>query len=289
MGKYSTKVRKIAINSYLGCPHHDTKAGGCSYCFSGGGGFSQGSASPAEQLDRGVKSLVRKGSGKFIAYFQSYTNTNAEPEVLKNLYDIILPYSEVVGLAIGTRPDAVTPEILKLISRYTERREVWVEYGLQSASDETLRKINRGHTVEDFINAVSITRKHPGINICVHLIVGLPGESMDDYIRTVKLIAELKVEGVKFHPLHIIKGTPMENDYEKGALNLMDMATYAETVAHLIEYLHPDTIIQRLTADAPRSILVAPEWINEKGRVIHSIEKHLSGSGGFQGRKHKYD
>ena len=207
-GKFGHRVQKITLDAGLSCPHRDTdKKGGCIYCNEKGSGTGANAAgiSLKEQIETQMAIMGRRYKAKaFIAYFQSYSNTYADVDTLKGIYDEILAYPEIVGLAIGTRPDCIDEEKLALISSYIPRHLVWLEYGLQSASDETLKRINRGHDVKQFIDAVELTARYD-IRICAHVIIGLPGEGMEQYINSAKLIASLAVTDVKLHLLeHLI-------------------------------------------------------------------------------------
>ncbi len=219
----------------------------------------------------------------FIAYFQSYSNTYADVDTLQAIYDEILPYPEIVGLAIGTRPDCIDEEKLSLISSYTPERLVWMEYGLQSASDETLIRINRGHDVQTFIDAVGLTARYD-LRICAHVILGLPGEGMEQYIDSAKLIADLPVTDLKLHLLYIIKGTPMEDLFRQGAYTPLSMDEYAEAVAHFIAHVRDDMVIQRITGDPHAEELVAPVWAMEKIQVRQAIHEKMKQLDLYQGR-----
>jgi len=219
----------------------------------------------------------------YIAYFQSYSNTYADVDTLKAIYDEILAYPEIVGLAIGTRPDCIDEEKLSLISSYTPARLVWLEYGLQSASDDTLIRINRGHDVKQFIDAVGLTAQY-NIRICAHVIIGLPGEGMEQYIDSAKLINSLPVSDVKLHLLYIIKGTPMENLFREGRYTPLSMDEYATAAAQFIAHLRDDMIIQRITGDPHAEELVAPEWAMEKVQVRKAIHEKMEQLGLYQGR-----
>ncbi len=288
--RFGCRVRKITVDPGMGCPGRDSSgAGGCVYCLPEGFYRGRRDLPLKGQIETGL-SDAGKGKNpaeKFIVYFQRRTNTYAPLEKLKRVYDSVLGFPEVAGIAIGTRPDCVNGEILSLIGSYCGRYEVWVEYGMQSSNDETLKRINRGHSFGDFLRAVEMTRKHPGIKICAHLIIGLPGEGMDDFIDSARETALLALEGVKLHPLHIMKGTALASSYLKGGLNLLDLEGYAGAVSEVLERLHPDTVIQRLTADCPEKFLIAPAWMRDKNRVLKTIERVMESRGSYQGKRYE--
>jgi len=216
----------------------------------------------------------RYGAGKFIAYFQSFSNTYAPVGRLEAIYTQALVGPEVVGLSIGTRPDCVDKERLELISRLGEGRMVWMEYGLQSASDVTLARINRRHTVSDFIRAVEVSREY-GLMTCAHVIFGLPGEGRSEMENTIRLLSDLRIDGVKFHQLYIVKNTRLNRLYRAGNYRPIEQEDYVEMVAWALANLPEGTVIQRLTGDPPRNDLVAPGWSMDKKRTISMIQNRV--------------
>ena len=285
--KFGQRVQKITLDAGLSCPHRDRdKKGGCIYCNEKGSGTGARASgiSLKEQIDTQMAIMHRRYKAKaYIAYFQSYSNTYADVDTLKAIYDEILAYPEIVGLAIGTRPDCIDEEKLSLISSYTPGRLVWLEYGLQSASDDTLIRINRGHDVKQFIDAVGLTAQY-NIRICAHVIIGLPGEGMEQYIDSAKLINSLPVSDVKLHLLYIIKGTPMENLFREGRYTPLSMDEYATAAAQFIAHLRDDMVIQRITGDPHAEELVAPEWAMEKVQVREAIHEKMEQLDLYQGR-----
>ena len=285
--KFGQRVQKITLDAGLTCPHRDTdKKGGCIYCNVKGSGTGAHAAgvSLKEQIETQMSLMHRRYKARaFIAYFQSYSNTYADIDTLKAIYDVILPYPEIVGLAIGTRPDCIDEEKLSLISSYTPERLVWLEYGLQSASDDTLKRINRGHDVQTFIDAVELTAGYD-LRICAHVILGLPGEGMEQYIDSAKLIADLPVTDLKLHLLYIIKGTPMEDLFRQGAYTPLSMDEYAEAVAYFIAHVRDDMVIQRITGDPHAEELVAPAWAMEKVQAREAIHEKMKQLDLYQGR-----
>lgn len=290
--RFGCRVYKVSIDAGFSCPNRDgTKSKvGCIYCDNRG--FSLNSRIPPRTIETQIREGIDFGrkrfkAEKFIVYFQAYTNTYAPLEVLKEKYDVVKKFKDIVGLSIGTRPDCVNEEILNLIETYTKKYEVWLEYGLQSIHKKTLGLINRGHVYEDFLQAVRLTRKRKKLKICAHVIVGLPKETKEDILATAKELGRLKLEGVKIHPLHIIKGTKLEKLFQQGQFKPLDLEEYVSLVTEFLEYLWPKTVIQRLSADCPRQFLVAPLWILDKSRILHEIDATLMKQGSFQGRLYK--
>jgi radical SAM protein (TIGR01212 family) len=279
--RYGAKVYRISLDAGFSCPHR------CLYC------NEDGSRSPyadpkrpvKEQLSSRIEYLKKsRDASKFVAYFQAFTNTNSPVNRLKEVYDQILPFDEVIGLSIGTRPDCVDPDKLELIASYKERYEVWLEYGLQSIHDRTLKAINRGHDFNDFLTAYNDTKKL-SIPVCVHVIIGLPGETREDIIGTARKLTELKVDGVKIHLLHILKGSGLEKLYKNGGVRVLTQEEYVELACDFLENLSEDIIIHRLTGQGKRGDHIAPLWALDKSGTIRKIEEALVKRGSFQGAR----
>lgn len=276
--KYGCKVYRVAIDAGFTCPNRDgTKSvEGCIYCNSKGSRASYVSKkdSVRDQISARIKLLKNtKNAKKFIAYFQAFTNTYAPVDKLKGLYDQVLGFDDIVGISIGTRPDTIDKEKLGLISSYKSGYEVWIEYGLQSIHNKTLKLINRGHAFADFLQAVRITRQFE-IPVCAHVILGLPGETKEDMIETAKTLRGLKIDGIKIHVLHVLKGSKVEELYNEGNIKLLEQDEYVDLVIFFLKHLHPDTIIQRLTGQGSMEDHVAPDWALDK---IGTINKILAG------------
>ncbi|MBI4974691.1 MAG: TIGR01212 family radical SAM protein [Candidatus Omnitrophica bacterium] len=284
--KYGCKVYKIGLDAGFTCPNRDGQkgSGGCIYCNAGGSRapyVNQGDPLK-KQLEYRIGYLKEKRRAKkFIAYFQAFTNTYAPLERLKNTYDEVLPFKDIVGISIGTRPDAIDRDKLRLIASYKNRYEVWVEYGLQSIHDKTLRYINRGHDFNAFLNAVHITKEF-ALPMCAHVILGLPGETRDDMMATAKKMAELKINGIKIHLLHILKGSKLEPLYAKGQVQLLGEDEYVELACDFLEYLPPDMVIQRLTGEGGEDDHIAPTWALDKIGTINKIRETLTRRGSYQ-------
>ena len=265
--KYGCKVYRIGLDAGFSCP------GRCIYCNSNGSraSYIDPKESVKEQLEKRIKYLKEaKGAKKFIAYFQAFTNTYAPVEKLKKVYDEAIGIDDIVGISIGTRPDAIDREKLDLIASYKDRYEMWLEYGLQSAHDKTLKLINRGHTFEDFLNAIKLTKEF-GVPIAVHVILGLPGETKADMVETAKRLSELRIDGIKIHVLHILKGSALERLYNEGKVKILNQDEYVDMACAFLNNLSPDIIIQRLTGQGSRSDHVAPLWALDKIDTINKI------------------
>jgi len=285
---FGCRVQKISIDAGLSCPNRDgrTGTGGCIYCNargSGTGAFAQG-ISIAEQVARGkVLMAKRYKASKYIAYFQSFSNTYAPVSILKRLYDEALTVPGVVGLAIGTRPDCVDGEILDLLESYADPYLVWIEYGLQSAHDHTLRRINRGHDFDCFQKAVALTRNR-GIKICTHLILGLPGETREMMLETAGTISRMNIDGVKLHLMYVVKGTALETLYRQGQYRCLEQQEYVDIVCDVLEVLPREMVIQRLTGDPHPIELAAPIWSLQKSQTFLMIQETLANRDSWQGK-----
>ena len=278
----------MCVDAGFSCPNRDgTKGlGGCIYCNSSSfSGNRSAALSVKEQIEKGRQFVKKRyGAEKFIVYFQRNTNTYAPAEELKKNYDIIKKFPGAAGISVGTRPDCVNREILSLLSGYTSSYDVWIEYGLQSMHDKTLELINRGHGLNDFIKAFRLTRNFPDIKICVHVIIGLPGENFGDILQTAEFLGKLKVDGVKIHPLHVVKDTLLGRMYEKGEYSPLELKEYASVISDFMERLHPSTVIHRIGADCTDETLLAPEWIANKHKLIKQVELIMREKGKYQGR-----
>jgi radical SAM protein (TIGR01212 family) len=286
---FGCRVQKITVDAGLSCPNRDGRvsSGGCIFCNargSGTGAHSRGQT-VTDQLLQGKKFLARRYKAhKFLAYFQSFSNTYAPIDTLRKLYDEALAVEDVVGLSIGTRPDCVDVPVLDLLQDYAGHHLIWLEYGLQSASDKTLELINRGHDVRCFENAVRATLNR-GIKICAHVILGLPGESRGDILHTAGTISDLGIDGVKLHLLYVVKGTPLETLYQQGNYRCLEQQAYIDLVCDFLERIPPEMVIQRLTGDPHPEELVAPQWARRKTDTLRIINETLEKRDSWQGSK----
>lgn len=286
--KYGCKVYKATVAAGFTCPNRDGHLGkgGCIYC--NNRGFSPNAREPkrsvTEQMQSGMAHLRKRYKAeKFIAYFQAYTNTYGPLDHLEALYREALEPDDVVALSVGTRPDCCGDDVIDLLGRLSADREVWIELGLQSVHNPTLDLINRRHTFEDFLDAVRRIRKYPELKICAHVILGLPGESREIMLESARVISELGIESIKIHLLHVLKDTTLEEMYNRGEVEILSMNSYVRLVCDYLELLDKSVLIQRLTADGPSDILVAPAWAMEKRKTIDKIEKEMWRRGTVQG------
>ncbi|MCW8924235.1 MAG: TIGR01212 family radical SAM protein [Gammaproteobacteria bacterium] len=287
LNRYGERVHKVSIDASFTCPNRDGSLGigGCTFC--NNVSFSPNSRQPAaikQQIDAG-KFITRKRTGarKYIAYFQAYTNTYAETELLKQQYNTALAEPDIIGIAVGTRPDCVADSVLDLLADYQNKGyEVWLELGLQSSFDETLDRVNRGHGFEAYRSTLKRARQR-GLQVCTHLIIGLPGESEKHYETTLERVLELGVDGLKLHPLHVVKGTQLANEWRRGEYQPLGLHEYTRIAADLIQQTPPEVIYHRLTATASENILLAPGWCSKKWLPLNLIAEEL------EKRKHFYN
>jgi hypothetical protein len=287
-GVFGEKVYKISVDAGFTCPNRDGKisTGGCVFCDNSAFTPAKG-GSIAAQIEEGKKELgARSRAQKFIAYFQPHTNTYAPAARLDAVFREALAQPGVAGLAIGTRPDCVPEETLALLERLAKETHVWLEYGMQSSNDATLKRINRGHGSAEFVDAVKRT-KGRGIKICAHVIFGLPGETRADMLRTVQLCADLKIDGIKFHHLHVVRGTALEKMYARGEASVFSLEEYVNLLSEAIEMLPPDMVVQRLFGWADAAHLVAPDWGMSRQEIQQVIERYFEEHDIRQGRKYK--
>ncbi len=285
--RFGARVHKISVDAGFGCPNRNggRSGHGCLFCDPGGSGAVglERQLSVAAQIEQGKEVMSRKYKAtRFMAYFQPFSNTLAPVGRLRELYDEALAVDKVVGLAVGTRPDCVPDEVLDLLAEYHRRTYFWLELGLQSSHDRTLEWLQRGHDYATFAKAYDAARAR-GLRICVHVIIGLPGESRADMLATADRLAELQVAGVKLHLLHVLRDTPLGSLYAEGGFQLLAMDEYVELVVDILERLHPATLIHRLTGDGPRDQLLAPHWSLNKWEVLNAIDAEFARRGSRQG------
>ncbi len=288
--RFGSKVAKIPLDIGLTCPNIDGRCGvgGCIYCSGrGSGDFAESPAlSIKEQYGMTRAKLSSKWSTeKCIAYFQAHTNTYAPIDFLREKFYDALALEGVVGLNIATRADCLPEDVCRLLGELAERTVLTVELGLQSSSDATAQLINRGHSFADFLDGYGRLRAvSKKIEICVHIILGLPEESREDMLKTVRDVAELRPEQVKIHLLHVLKNTRMAEMYERGEYTPLEKEEYVALVADAIELLPPDTVVARVTGDGMGEDLIAPDWSRKKVSVINDIDKLLYERGSWQGK-----
>ncbi len=287
---FGVRCHKITIDAGLTCPNRDgTKGyGGCIYCNargSGTGAYSKG-ISIKDQIKSAKAYLSKRYKAKkFLAYFQSFSNTYAPLDKLKKFYQEALEVPDIVGLAIGTRPDCISDEVLDYLEELNKDYMIWLEVGLQSAHDKTLKLINRGHTVQDFVDAVERIRKRK-INVCTHIIIGLPQETREDIMYTAKFLAKLDIQAIKIHLLYVIKNTKLHELYKKGEYKCLSREEYVSLVSEFLTYLPKSVIVQRITGDPHPEELVAPMWALEKQKNRELIIKYMKEKNLYQGKNY---
>lgn len=285
--RFGLRVQKVTLDAGFTCPNRDGRVGvgGCLYCNARGSGTGAwaGGKTVTEQLEEGMVSLARRyGASRFIAYFQSFSNTYAPLDTLQALYQEALAFPEVVGLSIGTRPDCLSPEILDLLAGISQDRLLWLELGLQSAHDDTLKALNRGHDVPCFTRAVRDAAAR-GLEVVAHIILGLPGEGPAEMAATARYLGELPLQGVKIHLLYVVRGSGLERMYRAGGYRPLEAGEYVSLVADFLELLPPHLVIHRLTGDPHPEELVAPTWSLHKSQVRQGIREELARRGSHQG------
>lgn len=285
--KFGVKVYKITLDAGFSCPNRDGEisSGGCIFC-DDGGSFSQAHSnllSIEEQLEAGVENLSQRFKAKkFMSYFQAYSNTYKPVDELEKIYNSALKHPDIVGISIGTRPDCVDKEKLALISGFKDDYYTWIEYGLQSIHDRTLKAINRGHDFKCFLDAYELS-KEAGLNVCAHVILGLPGETKEDMLKTAQKLAELKVDGVKIHMLCALEGTKLSQLHEQGKISFMSEEDYLNTVCDFLEILPPEITIHRLAGNGLKKNLIAPRWLGKKLDALNKIDRELERRNSHQG------
>jgi len=285
--RFGERVQKVTLDAGLTCPNRDGAKGfnGCIYCDAKGSGSGAHAVVPdlAAQARAGMERLsLRYKAAKFIVYFQSFCNTYAAIDKLKKMYDEVASLPGVVGLSVATRPDCLSPDVLELLAGYAGRLMVWLELGLQSRHDATLERINRGHTYAEFLKGYELARTYP-LNICLHMIIGLPGEARPEVLATASEIARLKPEGIKIHSLYITRGTALEKLYRDGGFDPVSQQEFVGQACDVLEILPAGTVIQRLTGDPDPRELIAPQWTRHKNKTLKMIEAEMKARGSRQG------
>lgn len=289
--KFGKKVIKVSLNGGFTCPNKDgTKGfGGCSYCSENGSGDFGGkpSLTIAEQFKEVRNSLKNKwNDALYIAYFQANTNTYAPLSVLKQKFEAALAIDNVVGLSISTRPDCISSETLDYLTELNERTELIVELGLQTVYDKTAERINRCHSYDDFTDCLERLSER-NIKVCVHLINGLPGETREMMLNTVRTVSKLGIHSVKLHLLHILEGTKLAEEFKKEPFKVLGQDEYVNLICDQLELLPPSVVIQRITGDGDKNKLIAPLWSNNKRGVLNAIDKEMARRNAYQGDKYE--
>ena len=280
--KFGKKVCKISLNAGFSCPNY--QLGGCIFCSHQSGDFA---GNPADDLSTQFKSIQKMMQKKwldslYIGYFQAATNTYAPVNMLKEKYETILQEENVVGLSIATRSDAITDEVYDYLEELNKRTYLTIELGLQSMHEKTLKLIHRGHDLQNFETCVKELQKRK-IPVVVHIINGLPGETKEDMIATVKYLNQLHIDGIKIHMLHILKDTPLANLFEKKPFPILSKEEYIDIVCEQLRYLNPNIVIHRITGDPKKEDLIAPTWLLKKFCVLNDIDKEMKKRNIYQG------
>ncbi|USD65720.1 TIGR01212 family radical SAM protein [Vibrio sp. SCSIO 43136] len=278
--RYGEKVHKLTLHGGFSCPNRDGTIGrgGCTFCNVASFADEQAQVkSITEQLTDRAGEIAR--AKKYFAYFQAYTSTYAEVQVLKKMYEEATKQADIVGLCVGTRPDCVPDEVLELLTDYKNQGyEIWLELGLQTANNQTLKRINRGH---DFECYAEITRRARalGLKVCTHLILGLPGEGQDDYMDTINKVVDVGTDGIKLHPLHIVQGSTMAKAWQAGRMEAPELQAYVEAATKIIQHTPSDVVYHRVTASARRPTLLSPLWCENRWAAMTDIGRALDASG----------
>lgn len=277
--KFGQKVYKISLDGGFTCPNRDGKIDtrGCIFCSKGGSGdFAQNrNLSITEQIESGKKRVEKKiKSGKYIAYFQAFTNTYAPVEILRAKYSEAINHPDIVALSIATRPDCLGDDVIELLDEMNKIKPVFVELGLQTIHSDSAKYIRRGYSLEVYNEAVK-KLKNIGVNIVVHIILGLPNESEEDMLESVKYVCQSQIDGIKLQLLHIIAGTDLAKDYEKGLFKTLEFDEYVELIAKCVAIIPKNIVIHRLTGDGAKKDLIAPLWSADKKRVLNAINKKI--------------
>ncbi len=286
--QFGEKVYKVTLNGGMTCPNRDGALGtrGCIFCSAGGSGdfAADASLSVTEQIDSQIAVLQKKRPiRKYIAYFQAYTNTYAPVEYLKKIFTEAVSHPSVAALSIGTRPDCLGDNVLDLLASLNREKPVWTELGLQTIHEQTAAYIRRGYPLSCFEKAVSDLRGR-GIQVIVHTILGLPGESAGDILETIDYLNKQDIQGIKLQLLHILKGTDLAADYLQGKFRTYERDEYLNLVISCLEHLNPDIVIHRMTGDGPKELLLAPLWASRKREVLNMLHHEMKIRGSYQGK-----
>ncbi|WP_099362237.1 TIGR01212 family radical SAM protein [Fredinandcohnia onubensis] len=288
---FGHKVFKVALDGGFDCPNRDGTVahGGCTFCsVSGSGDFAGNRADDILTQFHTIKDKMHEKwkDGKYMAYFQAFTNTHAPVEVLRERFEPVLSQEGVVGISIATRPDCLPDDVVEYLAELNERTYLWVELGLQTVHEKTAQLINRAHDFQCYVDGVNKLRKH-NIQICSHIINGLPQETPEMMMDTAREVAKFDVQGIKIHLLHLLKGTPMVKQYEKGLLEFLSFDDYVQLVCDQLEILPPEMIVHRITGDGPIDLMVGPMWSVNKWEVLNTIDAELKRRDSYQGKFYK--
>ncbi|MBQ8164824.1 MAG: TIGR01212 family radical SAM protein [Clostridia bacterium] len=275
--RFGEKVYKISLDGGMTCPNRDGKIGygGCVFCSNGSGQFTAKGLTIFEQIENGKNLIKQKTScSKFIAYFQSYTNTYAPTEYLKNIFTQAINHPDIVAISIGTRPDCLPEDVIELLAVLNKIKPVWVELGLQTSNEKTAAYINRGYSNEIYSDAVCKLKEN-GIYVVTHMIIGLPGEYYEDFLYTLRYICRSGSDGIKLQLLHVLKGTKLAEDFLSGKFRCLEKDEYIDIVCKLIRHIPKNIVIHRITGDGDKKLTIAPQWSLNKKDVLNSFNKMI--------------
>ena len=288
--QFGQKIYKVSLDGGMSCPNRDgtVGTGGCTFCSQGGSGeFAVGRTGYPdvwEQIEQAKTRVHRKisGEGKYIAYFQSYTNTYAPVDYLRTLFERAITHPDIVALSVGTRPDCLGDEVVALLKELNGQKPVWVELGLQTIHEKTAERIHRGYRLEVFEDAYR-RLKEAGLTVVVHVILGLPGETKEEMLETVDYLGKIPVDGIKLQLLHILKGSQMATEYEKNPFSLMELEEYLDLILTCVARLPQSVVIHRLSGDGAKALLIGPAWSANKKLVLNRMMQKFRENGIFQG------
>lgn len=288
--QFGQKIYKVSLDGGMSCPNRDgtVGTGGCTFCSQGGSGeFAVGRTGYPdvwEQIEQAKTRVHRKisGEGKYIAYFQSYTNTYAPVDYLRTLFERAITHPDIVALSVGTRPDCLGDEVVALLKKLNRQKPVWVELGLQTIHEKTAERIHRGYRLEVFEDAYR-RLKEAGLTVVVHVILGLPGETKEEMLETVDYLGKIPVDGIKLQLLHILKGSQMAAEYEKNPFSLMELEEYLDLILTCVARLPQSVVIHRLSGDGAKALLIGPAWSANKKLVLNRMMQKFRENGIFQG------
>ena len=288
--QFGQKIYKVSLDGGMSCPNRDgtVGTGGCTFCSQGGSGeFAVGRTGYPdvwEQIEQAKTRVHRKisGEGKYIAYFQSYTNTYAPVDYLRTLFERAITHPDIVALSVGTRPDCLGDEVVALLKELNRQKPVWVELGLQTIHEKTAERIHRGYRLEVFEDAYR-RLKEAGMTVVVHVILGLPGETKEEMLETVDYLGKIPVDGIKLQLLHILKGSQMAAEYEKNPFSLMELEEYLDLILTCVARLPQSVVIHRLSGDGAKALLIGPAWSANKKLVLNRMMQKFRENGIFQG------
>ena len=288
--QFGQKIYKVSLDGGMSCPNRDgtVGTGGCTFCSQGGSGeFAvgrNGYPDVWEQIEQAKTRVHRKisGEGKYIAYFQSYTNTYAPVDYLRTLFERAITHPDIVALSVGTRPDCLGDEVVALLKELNRQKPVWVELGLQTIHEKTAERIHRGYRLEVFEDAYR-RLKEAGLTVVVHVILGLPGETKEEMLETVDYLGKIPVDGIKLQLLHILKGSQMAAEYEKNPFSLVELEEYLDLILTCVARLPQSVVIHRLSGDGAKALLIGPAWSANKKLVLNRMMQKFRENGIFQG------